>query len=48
MEAFEHKNGASNARHEVYVIENYDDFKMVNNYSMVDQSHGIQVIVGEL
>jgi hypothetical protein len=30
-ESIQHKYGASNARVELYVIEHYHDYKMVNN-----------------
>ena len=47
-EAIEHKYGASDAIHELYVMERYHDFKMADNHSVVEQAHEIQFIVGEL
>ena len=48
MEAIDHKFGASDARHELYVTERYHDYKMVDNHGVIEQAHEIQVIVGEL
>jgi hypothetical protein len=38
-EALEHKLGAADARHELYVMEKYHDFKIVKNYLVVEQAH---------
>jgi hypothetical protein len=47
-EALEHKYSASDAGRELYVMEQYHDFKMVDNRSIVDQAHEFQLIVREL
>ena len=47
-EALEHKFSASDARHELYVMEQYHDFKMVDNSSVVEPAHEFQLIVREL
>jgi len=47
-EALEHKFGAADAGHELYVMEKYHDFKMVENRSVVEQAHEFQLIVREL
>lgn len=46
--ALEHKFAASNARHELYVIGQYYDYKIVDNRSVVEQAHGLQFVVREL
>jgi hypothetical protein len=38
-EALEHKFSASDAGCELYVVEQYHDFKMVDNRSIVEQAH---------
>jgi len=47
-EALEHKFSAPDARCELYVMEQYHDFKMVDNCSVVEQTHEFQLIVREL
>jgi hypothetical protein len=47
-EAIEHKYSASNAGHELYIMEKYHDYKMVDNRSVVEQAHEIQLIVRDL
>jgi transcription elongation factor GreA-like protein len=47
-EALEHKFGATDAGHELYVMEKYHDFKMVENRSVMKQAHEFQLIVREL
>ena len=47
-EMLEHKFSALDAGHEMYVMEQYHDFKMVDNYSVVEQAHEFQLIVREL
>ena len=44
----EHMFSALDAGHELYVMEQYHDFKMVDNYSVVEQAHEFQLIVREL
>lgn len=39
MESIKYKYGDSNARHELYVIECYHNYKMVDNRSIVEQYH---------
>lgn len=38
-EALEHKFSASDAGRELYVVEQYHNFKMVDNRSIVEQAH---------
>jgi hypothetical protein len=38
-EAFEHKFYAPDAGRELYVMEQYHDFRMVDNRSVVEQAH---------
>jgi hypothetical protein len=40
--------GSSNAGTEVYIIEQYNDYKMVDGKSVVEQAHEIQCMVKEL
>ena len=47
-EALDTKFSASNAGSELYVMEQYHDYKMVENRSVVEQAHEIQFIVAEL
>jgi len=47
-EALEHKFGATDAGHELYVMEKYHDFEMVENRSIVEQAHEFKLIVREL
>jgi hypothetical protein len=47
-EAIEHKYSASDAGHELYIMEKYHDYKMADNCSVVEQAHEIQLIVGDL
>jgi len=44
-EALEHKFSAADAGRELYVMEQYHDFKMVENRSVVEQAHEFQLIV---
>ena len=47
-EMLEHKFSALDAGHELYVMEQYHDFKMVDNRFVVEQAHEFQLIVKEL
>jgi len=47
-EALEHKFSASDAGRELYVMEQYHDFRIVDNRSVVEQAHELQLIVREL
>ena len=47
-EALEHKFAASDAGSELYTIEQYHDYKMVENRSVVEQADEIQFIAREL
>ena len=47
-EALEHKFSTADAGHELYVMLQYHDFKMVENRSVVEQAHEFQLIVREL
>jgi len=47
-ETLEHKFGAADAAHKLYVMEKYHDFKIVENHSVVEQAHEFQLIVREL
>jgi len=47
-EALEYKFGAIDTGHELYVMEKYHDFKMVENRPVVEQAHEFQLIVREL
>jgi hypothetical protein len=42
------KFGASDAGSELYIMEQYHDYKMVENRSVVEQAHEVQCIVKEL
>ena len=44
-EALEHKFSASDAGRELYVMEQYHDFKMVDNCSVVEHAHEFQLIL---
>ena len=44
-EALEHKFFAADVGRELYVMEQYHDFKMVENRSVVEQAHEFQLIV---
>jgi hypothetical protein len=44
----EHKFSALDARRELYVMEQYHDFRMVDDRSVVEQAHEFQLIVREL
>ena len=46
--AIEHKYGASDARHELYVIERYHGYKTVDNSGVVEKAHEIQCSAREL
>jgi hypothetical protein len=39
---------ASDAGHELYIMEKYHDYKMPDNHLVVEQAHEIQLIVGDL
>ncbi|WVZ50723.1 hypothetical protein U9M48_001951 [Paspalum notatum var. saurae] len=47
-DALEAKFGASDAGSDLYIIESFHDFKMVNDKSIVQQAHDIQCIAKEL
>ena len=47
-DALNAKFGASDAGSELYVMESFHDFRMVNNRSVVEQAHEIQCIAKEL
>src|SRR3954466_15283277 len=47
-EALNTKFGATDAGSELYIMESFHDYKMVNNRSVVEQAHEIQCIVKEL
>jgi hypothetical protein len=47
-DALEAKFGVSYAGNELYLIEQLYDYKMVENHSVVEQDHKIQVLVKEL
>ena len=47
-EALEHKFFAADVGRELYVMEQYHDFKMVENHLIVEQDHEFQLIVREL
>jgi hypothetical protein len=40
--------GASDAGKELYIIESFNNYKMVANKSVVEQAHGIQRLAKEL
>ncbi|WVZ71732.1 LOW QUALITY PROTEIN: hypothetical protein U9M48_020279 [Paspalum notatum var. saurae] len=47
-DALEAKFGASDAGRDLYIMESFHDFKMVNDKSIVQQAHDIQCIAKEL
>jgi transcription elongation factor GreA-like protein len=47
-EVLEHKFSASDAGRKLYVMEQYHDFRMVDNRSVVEWAHEFQLIVREL
>jgi transcription elongation factor GreA-like protein len=47
-EVLEHKFSASDAGRELYVMKQYHDFRMVDDRSVVEQTHEFQLIVREL
>jgi transcription elongation factor GreA-like protein len=47
-EVLEHKFSASYAGHELYVMEQYHDFRTVDNRSVVERAHEFQLIMREL
>ena len=47
-EALNAKFGASDAGSELYVMESFHDYRMVNNRSVVEQAHEIECIAKEL
>ena len=47
-EVLEHKFSAADAGRELYMMEQYHDFKMVENHLIVEQDHEFQLIVREL
>ena len=42
------KYDARDASNELYVMESFYDYRMVNNHSIVEQAHEVQVLVKEL
>ena len=42
------KYDATDAGSELYIMESFHDYKMVNNCSVVEQAHEVQVLVKEL
>ena len=42
------KYDATDAGSELYTVESFHDFRMVNNRSVVEQAHEVQVLVKEL
>ena len=42
------KYDATDAGNELYTMESFHDYRMVNNRSVVEQAHEIQVLVKEL
>jgi hypothetical protein len=46
-DALDHKYAKSYSRHELYVNDQYHEFKMVDDRSIVEQAHIIQLLVGE-
>jgi hypothetical protein len=42
------KYDATDAGSELYTMESFHDFRMVNNRSVVEQAHEIQILVKEL
>ena len=42
------KYDATDAGSELYTMESFHDFRMVNNRSVVEQAHELQVLVKEL
>ena len=47
-EALESKFGVTDAGSEMYIIEQFHDYKMVENRSVLEQAHEIQCIAKEL
>ena len=47
-DALEAKYGASDAGSELYVMEQFHDYRMVDDRSVVEQAHDIQTLVKEL
>ena len=47
-DALNTKFGATDAGSELYIMESFHDYKMVNNRSVVEQAHEIQCIAREL
>ena len=47
-DALNNKFGATDAGSELYIMESFHDYKMVNNRSVVEQAHEIQCIAREL
>ena len=47
-ETLEHMFSALDTGRELYVMDQYHDFKMVDNRSVVEQAHEFQLIVREL
>lgn len=39
---------ASDVWHDLYIIKRYHDYKIICYHFVVEQSHEIQIIVGEL
>ena len=42
------KYDATDAGNELYIMESFHDYKMMNNRSVVDRAHEVQVLVKEL
>ena len=47
-DALEAKYGTSDAGSELYVMEQFHDYRMVDDHSVVEQAHDIQTLVKEL
>ena len=48
LDALVAKYDATDAGSELYTMESFHDFRMVNNHSVVEQAHEVQVLVKEL
>jgi hypothetical protein len=46
--ALEHKFSSSDVGHELYVMEQYNDFRMADDHYVVELAHEFQLIVREL
>ena len=47
-DALEAKYGVSDAGSELYVMEQFHDYRMVDDHSVVEQAHEIQTLAKEL